>query len=215
MVYADLEGTLSEKIVELSWANSAGKLAEAEKILKHMLAEERRNLSNATNIDEFIEMNEISHRAHVKSGATLLKGQPPSILYAPLELTKASPKIFEMGERDRNLSIVTCTDEGPASYFCESHKVPFYNIQASSRLKVDPFTGSLTGEFERYCGGKEKADAYNGIEDVVGNSNGDLRLFKKAIESGHKAYLVRNGHGPMEVIFSETLDKFGLDYDVL
>lgn len=216
MVFADLEGTMTEGVAELSYANSAGKLTEAERILKHMLEEERKNLCKAETIDQFIRANGVTRQLHVTSGAELLKGHPPSILLVPLTPNKASTKVYEMGERDRNISVVTCADIRTAHHFCREHKVPFYNIAASSELGVDSFSGLLTGGLERYCDGEVKAKAYTGKENVVGNSTGDLPLFKKAIENGFEPYFVRGGgQSPMEEICSDALEKFGLSYKTL
>lgn len=213
MVYADLEGTITDGIAELKYASSTGRLTDAEKILKHMLEEERRNLYEAKTLDKFIEMNERSRHFHIKIGAELLKGFSPEILFVQLKPTKISPKIFEMGKRDGNLSIVTCTDERTATDFCEKNNVPFYNIAASSKLKVNPTTGVLNGKLERYCGGKTKACVYTGREDVVGNSTIDLPLFKEAVRNNRKAYFVKNGgQTPMEQNFLYALEKFEIPF---
>ena len=212
MVVSDLEGTMTTDISALYYAKSAGKLADAKRVFDHLLEEDKRISCEAKTIDEFIKMKEKSLKLHLEEGARLLEGSPSSILNVQLKPSKFYPKIFELGKRDKNLSIVTCTDERTAARFFEGQNIP-YNIAASSKLKTDS-SGLLTGEFERYCGGTAKANAYQGREDVVVDSNIDLPLCKKAIENGRRVYAVNNGSS-IEETFITNLEKFVIDYSHL
>jgi hypothetical protein len=215
MVVTDLEGTLADGIAALHYAGCAGRLVDAKKIFSHLIEEERRDLYEAKTLNQFIKRKEVSQRFHIEEGALLLEGLPTSILKAPIKPSKVSAKIFEMGKRDKNTTILTCTEETTALGFCKEYQVPFYKIAASSKLQTD-FTGKvLTGKLERYCGSIAKAAAYSGKEDVIGNSCIDLSMCKKANENNRTVYVVDNNHSAIEQKFLQALEKFEIPFTQL
>jgi phosphoserine phosphatase len=204
----DYDGTLNLTESGIELAKIVGKEKEGEKVYSHFLFETDKNLDDSKDIQEFIERQRSSCCKHLKEGAKLLGGSPPSIfLQVPIIPTPHVPKIIDLTNKNGGkIKAISYSDRRIVENYFEKIKIPCDYEIICNELEVE--NGKLTGNFLNMV---SKRKNYNG-GDVIGDSSGDIELFYLASQKGYKAYLLKNGKKSAQA--ERCLKKFNIPFTI-
>ena len=205
MLNIDFDGTASEPPSALGIARVAGKEREAKIIYSNLWKECEKIVENSPT-DRLISDVVEAHKKYLKQGALLLKDLPITIL-SEVECHPGPhfEKIVKMAKDRGGLKVLSYTDERIVENFFNCHSVPNYGVLGSRLESVD---GRLTGNFS-YIVSKPKG--YMG-GDSVGDSAGDLELFKMTHERDYRNFVAKSDK---TVMFEKALKKLGIPYQII
>jgi len=203
MLNVDFDGTLNSTESALEIARLAGKEEDAKKVYQSLLDSYEKIVEESPTSQLIRDVVE-THKRHLKEGAYSLKGSPSTILSEIVcQPSCYFHEIIERAKDQGGLKIITYNDRRVVENFVKKNDIPNCDIICSELEVVD---GKLTGNFLKIV---SKCEGFT-EGDVVGDSLGDLELFKRAHEEGYRGYVAKNGR--KSILLEKALKKCEIPY---